>query len=194
AAGFVRFCKQFVHRVDGSFELNPGSLDDYLKLFRELEGRAVGSINIVHLGSVTMDDKETAHAPCASNQNFGFYSLLQIAQAVGELNSSIPIKIGIISNRMHEVTGEETLQPEMATALGPCGVIPKEFPNVTCFNIDLPENKAVGDLPNETIIKILSEFTGTGGSQVVAYRGNYRWKRKYERVKLSRPTLSEAPN
>ena len=52
----------------------------------------------------------------------------------------------------------------------------------------------MGDLPNETIIKILSEFTGTGGNQVVAYRGNYRWKRKYERVKLSKPTLSEAPN
>ena len=29
---------------------------------------------------------------------------------------------------------------------------------------------------------------------MVAYRGTYRWKRKYERVKLSKPTLSEAPN
>ncbi len=118
-AGFVCFGERFVHRADGSFELNPGSVDDYLKLFRELEGRAPGSINIVHLGSVTRDDKETVRSPCASNQNFGFYSLLHIAQALGELNVSVPIKIGVISNRLHEVTGEERLDPEMATVLGP---------------------------------------------------------------------------
>ncbi len=194
AAGFVRFGKQFVHRVDGSFELNPGSLDDYLKLFRELEGRAAGSINIVHLGSVTMDDKETAHAPCASNQNFGFYSLLQIAQAVGELYISIPIKIGIISNRLHEVTGEERLNPEMATVLGPCGVIPQEFPNVKCFNVDLPDNQAIENLPHEMLTAILSEFGGPHQSPVVAYRGRYRWERRYEQVKLPKAVLPDTPN
>ncbi|HEU0046207.1 MAG TPA: SDR family NAD(P)-dependent oxidoreductase, partial [Nitrososphaera sp.] len=190
----AHFGEKFDHRSDGIYEVNPSAVDDYLNLFRRLKGKLRKALNIVHLGCLTRNENQTSHSRSEDNQNFGFYSLLYVAQAIGELNSSIPIKIGIISNRMHEVTGEETLQPEMATALGPCGVIPKEFPNVTCFNIDLPENKAVGDLPNETIIKILSEFTGTGGSQVVAYRGNYRWKRKYERVKLSRPTLSEAPN
>jgi len=193
-SGFVCFGEQFVHRADGSFELNPGSLDDYLKLFRELEGRAEGSINIVHLGSVKRDDKETAYSPCPSNQNFGFYSLLRIAQAIGERNVSVPIKIGIISNRIHQVTGEERLDPEMATVLGPCGVIPKEFPNVKCFNVDLPDNQAIENLPDEMVAAILSEFAGPHQSQVIAYRGRYRWERRYEQVKLPKVVLSGTPN
>ncbi|PYK01940.1 MAG: hypothetical protein DME23_02920 [Verrucomicrobia bacterium] len=194
AAGFVCFGEQFVHRLDDSFELNPGSLDDYLKLFRELEGRVEGSINIVHLGSVKRDDKKTAYSPCPVNQNFGFYSLLQIAQAIGERNVSIPIKIGIISNRIHEVTGEERLDPEMATVLGPCGVIPKEFPNVQCFNVDLPDNLAIENLPDEMVAAILSEFAGPHQSPVVAYRGRYRWERRYEQVKLPKAVLPGTPN
>src|SRR6185503_8731628 len=149
---------------------------------------------IVHLGCLTRHENQTPLSGSEAYQNFGFYSLLYIAQAIGELNISIPIKIGIISNRIHEVTGEETLRPEWATVLGPCGVIPKEFPNVSCFNIDLPDDQAMGDLSSEVLGKILSEFTGTRRSQVVAYRGTYRWNRKYERVKLPKPVLSEPPD
>jgi acyl transferase domain-containing protein len=191
-AGLVRFGESFVSRGDGSFELNPAGIDDYLKLFRELEGRAAKAINIVHLGSLTLDD-ETVHSLCATNQNFGFYSLLHIAQAIGELDVSVPIKIGIISNRVHDVTGEERLDPAMATVLGPCGVIPKELPNVKCFNIDLPDNQAM-NLPDEVLATILSEFGEPSQSRVVAYRGRYRWERRYDQVKLPRTVPASLPN
>jgi len=181
---FVCFGEQFVQRADGSFELNPASPGDYLKLLRELQGRATSALHIVHLGSVTRDEKETGHPLRAANQNFGFYSLLHLAQAVGELDISVPIKIGIISNRLHEVTGEERLDPEMTTVLGPCGVIPKEFPNVECFNVDLADSQAIENLPDDVVAAILSEFAEPPQSQVVAYRGRYRWERRYEPVKL----------
>jgi len=193
-AGFVRFGETFVSRGDGSYDLNPAGIDDYLKLFRELEGRAARAINIVHLGSLTRNDEETAHSLCASNQKFGFYSLLHIAQAIGEVNVSIPIKIGIVSNRIHEVTGEERLDPAMATVLGPCGVIPKEFPNVKCFNIDLPDNQAIENLPDEVFAKILSEFGEPSQSRVVAYRGRHRWERRYDQVKLPKPVPPSTPD
>ena len=190
----VQFGEKFDRRSDGIFEINPAAADDYLSLFRRLKGNLGKALNIVHLGCLTRHENQTPLSGSEAYQNFGFYSLLYIAQAIGELNISIPIKIGIISNRIHEVTGEETLRPELATVLGPCGVIPKEFPNVTCFNIDLPDDQAMGDLSNEVLGKLLSEFTGTRRSQVVAYRGTYRWNRKYERVKLPKPVLSEPPN
>ena len=179
--------KRFVSRGDGSFELNPAGIDDYLKLFRELEGEAAKAINIVHLGGLTRNDDGDRPVTRASNQNFGFYSLLHIAQAIGELNVSVPIKIGIVSNRIHEVTGEERLDPAMATVLGPCGVIPKEFPNVKCFNIDLPDNQAIENLPDEVFATILSEFAEPSQNRVVAYRGSYRWERRYNQVKLPKP-------
>src|SRR6267378_1708250 len=182
--GFVCFGESFARRADGSFELNPGRADDYLKLFRELQGRALGSINIVHLGSVTRGDAEAPGSLPAAAQDFGFYSLLHIAQAVGELNVTVPITVGIVSNRLHEVTGEERLGPEMATVLGPCGVIPKEFSNVECFNVDLEDSATIDDLPDAMVAALLSEFAEPHHNQVVAYRGRYRWERRYEQVKL----------
>jgi acyl transferase domain-containing protein/acyl carrier protein len=194
AAEFIRFGEQFTQCSDGSFELNPAGIDDYLKLFRQLQGRLTGPVNIVHLGGLTGTQPRTTHSARGISQDFGFYSLLYIAQAIGELNLSGPIKIGIISNRIHEVTGEEVLDPEMAAVLGPCGVIPKEFPNVTCFNIDLPDTQPIDDLPKETLAKIISEFSGTHRGQVIAYRGRYRWEKGYEQVRLARPAQSDVTN
>ena len=192
-AGFVRFGKSFAVLGDDSFELNPAGLDDYLKLFQQPEGRGAKAINIVHLGCLTRND-EAVDWLRASHQNYGFFSLLYIAQAIGELNIAVPISIGIVSNRMHEVTGEERLDPAMATVLGPCGVIPKELPNVRCFNIDLPDTRAIGDVPDAVLAAILSEYAEPVQSQVVAYRGRHRWERRYEQVKLPKPVPPNTRN
>lgn len=181
---FVDFGQQFVRRADGSCDLNPGSLDDYLKLFADLKGEAVSSVNVIHLGSIRSNNKQLAASHKAYNQDFAFYSLLHIAQAIGEVNLSIPITIGIISKGIHEVTGNERLDPEMATVLGPCGVIPREFANIECFNVDLPDHEKVEDLSDNIVGAILSEFGRPCHGQVVAYRGKYRWERKYEPVEL----------
>jgi len=194
SAAFVRFGETFVRHTDGSFELNPAGIEGYQELFLELERRTAGTpINIVHLGSLIREDEEAAQASSA-NQNFGFYSLFHIAQAIGELRSSIPIRIGIISNRLHSVTGEEDVAPAMATVLGPCGVIPKEYPNVKCFNIDLPDSQPFESLPDEWLGRIISEFAEEHASRVIAYRGKYRWERHFERAKLNEPLPSAAPS
>src|SRR4029077_8324762 len=178
----------------GSFELNPAGIEGYRELFLELERRTVGSpINIVHLGSLTREDEEAAQARPA-NQSFGFFSLLHIAQAIGELRTSIPTKIGIISNRLHSVTGEEDVAPAMATVLGPCGVIPKEYPNIKCFSIDLSDSHPIDGQPDELLARIISEFAEEPPSPVIAYRGKYRWERHLEPVRLKEPVPSSAPS
>ena len=190
--GFVRFGKSFVDCNDGSFELNPVGIDDYLKLFRALDRWGAKAINVVHLGSLTRNDEETIPSLCASRQEFGFYSLLHIAQAIGELNITVPIRIGMVSNRIHEVTGDESLDPDMAPALGLVGVIPKEFPNVACFNLDLPSPLTDQNLPDDVIGRILSEFAVTNPCDVVAYRGRHRWARKYKHVNLAGSSMPNA--
>jgi len=152
---------------------------DYLKLFEQVRRDTPKTINIIHLGSVNAD----------GDQELGFYSLLQIAQAIGELNISVPINIGIVSNQIHDVTGEERLTPEMATVLGPCGVIPKEFPNIKCFNIDLPDRQPIDTATNDTITSVVSEFNAPTNNTVIAYRGRYRWERDFKPVNLPRSGL-----
>src|SRR4029453_10988003 len=106
------------------------------------------------------------------------------------LDISLPIKIGIVSNRLHEVTGDEALDPTMATVLGPCGVIPKEFTNVKCFNVDLPDGQAFENLSDAVLAAILAEYSDPSRGPVVAYRGRHRWERNYVSVKLPKAGLS----
>ena len=82
----------------------------------------------------------------------------------------------------------------MATVLGPCGVIPREYPNVKCFNIDLPDSQPFESLPEEWLARILSEYGEQYASRVIAYRGKYRWERHFERVELSETLPSAAPS
>ncbi|MGA3212033.1 MAG: SDR family oxidoreductase [Terriglobales bacterium] len=185
---FVRFGKTSAQYPDGSFDVNPAGVESYLELIQELERRAAGlPINIIHLGSLVRIDEEAAQSAFYStSQNFSFFSLLYIVQAIGELSTSSTFKIGVISNRLHSVTGEEDVAPAMATVLGPCGVIPKEYPNIKCFSIDLSDSKPIDGLPDEVLTNIISEFAEKEGpgSPIIAYRGQYRWERCLESVSL----------
>jgi thioesterase domain-containing protein/NAD(P)-dependent dehydrogenase (short-subunit alcohol dehydrogenase family)/acyl carrier protein len=185
AATLVRFGERFARRSDGSFEVNPACGDDYRQLLEPVMAHAA-ALNIVHLGALTRTEPPIAGS--ASNQDYSFYTLMYIAQAIGELDISVPVTIGVVSNGLHDVTGEEALHPAVATVLGACGVIPKEFSNVRCFNVDLADNQTIDDQPQELLIRILSEFSAPPKSHVIAYRGRYRWERRYHHVTL--PALS----
>ena len=179
-ATLVRFGEQFTHRRDGSFEINPARAEDYRQLLELIAANSAAALNVVHLGALTRTGPPTADS--AMNQAYAFHSLLYLARAIWELDISVPVTIGVVSNRMYEVTGDEALHPGMATISGACGVIPKEFPNVTCFNVDLADEHKIDDQPQELLIRILSEFSDPPPSRVIAYRGRYRWERRYHRV------------
>jgi NAD(P)-dependent dehydrogenase (short-subunit alcohol dehydrogenase family) len=160
-----RFRKEFGDVEVGTY----AGAAEYRQLFERVKARVPESksINIVHMGCLAGD---------------GFQSLFSIAQAIGDAGISIPIRIAVVSSCLHEVTGDEALDPFMATVMGPVGVIPKEFSNVECFNVDLPSNET-----ERFIDRILSEFSAAKNGDVIAYRGKHRWIRKYERVHLPAP-------
>ena len=176
AVEIVRFGKTFARRADGSVEIVPRSPEDYVQLFREIKDARWTGMHIVHLGCV--DNAADPGDPVAreSSQDFGFFNLLQIAQTIGELNIGAPVKMAVVSSGIHQVIGDEELNPSMATALGPCGVIPREFSNIACFNIDLARSR--DGLSENHRRWILAEFARPVAGEVLAYRGAHRWRRK----------------
>ena len=62
---------------------------------------------------------------------------MYLAQALTKIKQPGPVQITVLSNNVHEVTGEETLCPEKAPILGLCKVIPQEFPHILCRNVDM---------------------------------------------------------
>lgn len=185
---------QFEAINDHSYTLNPRLSDDYERLLKELQSRERRLAEIIHLWSVM-----SSYANCSSaellemTQARGFYSLLFLARAVGEQiltpllgrpEATESLRLTYITNGLHEVTGHEELCPEKATALGPCRVIPQEYPNVTCRSIDVvlptPGSKHEELLVNQ----LFAELTASSADQMVAYRGKHRWVRAFEPVRI----------
>jgi NAD(P)-dependent dehydrogenase (short-subunit alcohol dehydrogenase family)/acyl carrier protein len=86
------------------------------------------------------------------------------------------------------VTGEEILCPEKVPSLGPCKVIPQEYPNITCRSIDviLPEP---GTSEEQWLIDLIAcELSAKKpASGTIAYRGRHRWVRDFEPVRIQTP-------
>jgi acyl transferase domain-containing protein/acyl carrier protein len=187
----VKMGKRFERIGERAYILDPQSRADYEALLTALIELKKIPQKIAHFWNVTPNDRvrsgpeffEEAQAP-------GFYSLLFLAQAIGRLNVTDPLRLWVVSTNLQEVTGEELLCPEKATLLGPCQVIPQEYPNIACHSLDViipeswPDSRRPTGLIDEILIdRLVTEFTANiSDDRTIAYRGNHRWALSYERA------------
>ena len=171
----------------GRFALDPGNADHYKSLFSALDQARWMPDVIGHFWGV---DAASEPADSGACQDRGFYSLIHLAQALGETGSSAPVRLGIVTSDLHEVTGAETLNPSKATMLGPCRVIPAEYPHVTCRAIDLVTSEYAGG-DERGIAALIRDLAGGTGEPVVAYRRGHRWVESVEPVRLDEPRGGE---
>ncbi|MDQ1350461.1 MAG: hypothetical protein QG657_763 [Acidobacteriota bacterium] len=188
----VKIGESFSELELDEYVINPGNPGDYDNLFKTLMEKEKIPRNIVHLWRLPGSRK---HHPDIGfldrTLNLGLFSLLDIARSIGNTNIPEKIQIGVITDNMQSVTGEEELCPEKAAILGPVKIIPLEYSNISCRSIDIidPGNNT-GKI--EFIIEsLLREFSMEFKDQpVVAYRGAYRWQESYEPVRLNIGTSS----
>lgn len=184
----VRAAEQFARVGDESFEINPRERRDYDALLKELRTQGKLPDRIVHLWSVTEGDSQSYSPELVDEYHErGFYSLIYLAQALGEQAFETPVQLTVVSSEMQSVSAGEPLCPLKATALGPCRIIPQEYPNIICRNIDLVV-PAAGDGSMERLCaQLTSELASGKLERVVAYRGDLRWVQTFEPVRLDKP-------
>ncbi|MCP5054960.1 MAG: SDR family NAD(P)-dependent oxidoreductase, partial [bacterium] len=169
------------------FTINPASPDTYHLLFKRLKQRGVIPRHILHFWGVTHLYPDLIPANYDSIQNLGLHSLLNIARAVGSHDITSEIRIDVITSHMQEVTGGDGMSPDKATVLGAVKVIPIEYHNISCRNIDilLPRPQSPGE--ENLIRQLLNEFFIDASDKLIAYRGNYRWKQTFKRNPVEKP-------
>ncbi|MBE7384658.1 MAG: SDR family NAD(P)-dependent oxidoreductase [Leptolyngbya sp. SIO1E4] len=189
----VKIGAEFTHLSENLYVLNPGKSDDYDTLFKDLLIRQKLPEKIIHLWNITAVSKtESGLAGAKKAQETGFYSLLFLAQALGKQTLSKALQLIVVSNGLQSVTGEERLSPEKATLLGAIKVIPQEYAQISCCNIDvvLPSE---GSWQQEKLIgQLLAELRRPVAEQLIAYRGHNRWVQTFEPVRLEK-LVAEAP-
>jgi len=148
--------------------------DDYVRVLGDLKRRSHPNLNVIYLGGLS--------GPADPEQVFS--NLLHLTQALGEQYATGTVRIAAVGAEVHEVTGEEQLRPAMATAIGLCQTIPREYADFSTFSVDLPG--ADGENWDVWASRLLSEFSAPPAGEVVAYRGKYRWTRQFRPQRLAR--------
>ncbi|MHC5857704.1 type I polyketide synthase [Nostoc sp.] len=177
-----------------AYAINPQQRHDYDALFQAL--RAIDKIPqiIAHFWGVTtniqsqnqtlFEQTQSEISSFEKHQDLGFYSLLFIAQALSKQNVTDSVQIKIVTNNLYDTLGQEELIPEKGTVLGPCKVIPQEYPNITCRNIDIVIPESGTSQENQLINQLMAELTTELSDLVVAYRGSHRWVQTFEPAQL----------
>lgn len=176
----------FVNDGDGQYTLRPGERADYEALLHELQEAGTVPRQVVHLWTATPADDDAATIEA------GFESLIALTQALGNLD--LPAcQITVISSELHNVAGDELVCPEKALVLGPCRVIPQEYPALRCRSVDIP-HCTPGTRQQEGLLRqLVRELTAGSADPVVALRGNRRWVQTMEPVTLDEPARACPP-
>lgn len=176
---------RFERTGEGAYVVSPRQAEDYAALIRHLAADKCLPERIVHLWSLAPDD------PAAPNverfrraKDLGYYSLLSIVWELAKQNVVLPVQIQLVSAGAHAVVGGEVLRPENAAMLGLCGVIPKEYPHLSCRSIDVealdPEALRESGLGES----LFEEVTSAASDLTVAYRNSCRWVQTFEPVRI----------
>lgn len=178
----------FTRQAADCYSLPPQDKDSYETLFAELRRADRRPDRILHLWNVApiipldLEPDELVKA-----QDLGFYSLLYVAQALGQPGMTGSVKIDVIASGLHDIIGDEKLAPAKATLLGPCRVIPQEYPQVTCRSVDIVWT-AESRVTDELVAQLWCELTNGISDTVVAYRGRHRWVQTLEPIALAQTT------
>lgn len=160
------------------FNLNPMLENQFDQLMDTLLEDQRLPDKILHLWSREELDIETAEETTIDQSIAqGFHCLSGLARASHFVESDRQLKFFIVTNGLHSVIGDEELFPIHANILGASRVLPFEFDNIKCVNIDLrrsnKENQA-------TIDQINGELMAGNTDQVIAFRGRHRWVLNYK--------------
>ena len=128
--------RAFERMPDGTYRIQPNDPADYRRLFEALKSINRLPETIAHCWTAA-PAVEAPQLTTDEHLQRGFYSLLFLAQAIEIVGSTRPLRLGVVSTDLVDVTGDETVCPAKAAIFGPARVIPTEIPQVTTRVIDL---------------------------------------------------------
>jgi phthiocerol/phenolphthiocerol synthesis type-I polyketide synthase E len=171
--------KGFARLGEGAYALDPGLRSSYEALLRDLAARGRLPERVLHLW--TLGDSADSMDQWLER---GFYSLIFLAQALGEVKAAPPMRIEVITDGLWRIGRDERPRPEKATLLGPVRVIPREYPHLQCRAIDVVQQPGRAGLV-QLVDQLTAELAAPWDEPVVAYRGDQRWVQDVQKVPLA---------
>ncbi|MCF7515587.1 SDR family NAD(P)-dependent oxidoreductase [Pseudoalteromonas sp. L23] len=176
----VKLGQAFQQESDNEFVIRAAQLSDYQQLIASVNQIHGPVSHIFHLWSLPASEP----ADLSQTQQQGMMSLIALAQALESQQLGQPVNLSVVSQGLADVSGNDEISPAQSMLLGPCKVIPQEFPHIQCQLVDFG-----AQLHGDWIDWLLSEQHGEAG-EVVAYRSYHRWLMGFEAT--AKPKQNEA--
>jgi polyketide synthase PksJ len=177
--------ERFEQITDREFTVDPRSVDDFKRLLEQTRKVSGFPGRIIHLWSST--EEVFSQDMLGPTLNTGFYALVNLAKALGELQMRENVRIVPVTSGIEQVTGRENLCPGKATLYGFTKICPIEYPHIECKVVDLDPAETRLEWGDELIKNVLAECMLPVSEISVAYRAGYRWNKA---VRASRLEIS----
>ena len=164
------------------YRFNPADPEDYIRLTSGLEVPEEGLSVINLLGTDSGADIQTGKQL--------FYSMLYLTQALGQ-GRNYPVEIKVLSTGVQKIMDGDPLEPSKALVLGPCRVIPREYPHMRCTLIDFVP--PAGEEKEELLDRLSAEALYSSEETTIAYRRAQRWVQTYENARLAEKAVPALP-
>ncbi|MEM7129588.1 MAG: amino acid adenylation domain-containing protein [Chloroflexota bacterium] len=202
----VRAGEAYAQLDDRTFTLNPveeSGYDDLLDIISE-EG-----MPLHYVQTLSLRGEATESASDSGSSIRDYMSTLRLVQGLNAYNFEEKLTLTLVTEGLHEILGNESLQPQNALLLGLQKVIGQELSTIQCRTIDI--GTASQALPNratsQSVEQLISELRfGTRldqasedeakqaiPDQIVAYRGPFRWVQQVAPVTVGQPSEEQVP-
>ena len=190
----VRSGEAFEKSSDTEYAISPMDRASYLTLLKAVRASGKTPSLILHCWNESLISVSDRTEEPESIPPLGYCSLLYLAQAIGELGETVPIEILAITNQAQDVIGNETVNPAAAVGLGPCKVIPLEYPNVTCRSIDVMATERAAESRASSTERLAFDLAAEAMSgsrdRMVAFRNGLRWTAEIDTLTIDLNTAA----
>lgn len=172
----------------GKFLINPSDPANYARLISELKQRETNMLRLVHCWGLTTKEGAGDSRDIEETVVSGYRSLLFLAQALSELDTSVKSTLLVVTTQLFDVAGEGATNSVEGIIPAICMVASQEIANLRCGVADIPMSRENSTMPGQWkhyVSAVLAEVSLSLPDPVVAYRGNHRLVQAYEQMSLS---------
>ncbi len=161
----------------GAYILDPATREGYVELLQDLRADGLNVKRIVHGWTVG----ECSEPGMMLDR--GLHSLVFLVQALNTWPETRGLVV--LSSHLHQITGNDEVDPERALISGPCSVAPFEYPDLSCRSIEIALPSSDSALEKRLVDRLYLELSAEGDQESpIAFRGATCWTRDYEPVEL----------
>jgi acyl transferase domain-containing protein len=188
--------KSYQRISDTHITLNPEDFSHYDLLVSDLAETFELPSRIMHFWGVEskVKDLDPLQVETFRYAQFrGYYSVLNMVQALNRHKFNAELTIKIFTNDLHDITGNEKLRPEKSATIGLVKVLQQEFQNITCQAVDIYLPVRGSEDEKILVSGLVEESLVDSPNIICAYRNGRRWIQSYERILINEDAVSGYP-